>query len=371
MAPMVDPAHSPVSSSSREARTDPEAAPVDPADFPGCRAIHIPRSEIEDYEGRLEYWEARTETAMVVCEATTRFHEQPSHQLAGLTRLIAASRGSLIQAYGTTALGKFDDQGRFKAFMQADQILYLHPSPPEELTPRVDVDRDDLPDVILEVDYSTDVRVRKLPLYEAWGFPEVWVDVPDARYPRRPRSRLSGLTIHLLEDGRFREARSSRAFPGWTAEEIHRALNEHSTSGSTAAALHRVGAALGATEGTGPDDDSWSRRHRDEGRNEGRVQGLEQGRVQGLEQGRMQGLEQGLEQGRVQGRMQGLEQGRAEARANTVAALLEERGILTSMAFPARLGELGQIPEPDLIRAALKCASETEFLELCARRRRS
>ena len=83
MTPMVDPAHSPVSSSPHEARTDPEATPLDPADFPGCRAIHIPRSEIEDYEGRLEYWEARTETAMVVCEPTTRFHEQPSHQLAG------------------------------------------------------------------------------------------------------------------------------------------------------------------------------------------------------------------------------------------------------------------------------------------------
>ncbi len=351
MAPMVDPAHSPVSSSSREARTDPEAAPLDPADFPGCMAIRIPCDEIEDFEGRLEYWEARTETAMVVCEPTTRFHEQPSHQLAGLTRLIAASRGSLIQAYGTTALGKFDDQGRFKVFMQADQILYLHPPPPEELTPWVDVDGDDLPDVILEVDYSTDVRVRKLPLYEAWGFPEVWVDVPDARYPSRPRSRLSGLTIHVLEGGRFREARSSRAFPGWTAEEIHRALNEHSTSPSTVAALHRVGAALGAAEGTGPDDDSWLRIHLEEGRNEGREQVLQQG----------------LEQGRVQG----LEQGRAEARANTVAALLEQRGILTSTAFPARLGALGKIPEPDLIRAALRCASETEFLELCARRRRN
>ena len=125
---------------------------------PGCRPVHIPRDEIEDYEGRLEYWEARSETAMVVCEPTTRFHKQPSHQLAGLTRLIAASRGSVIHAYGTTDLGRFDARGKFKALMQADRILYLHPPPPEELTPRVDVDRDDLPDVALEVDYSTDVR---------------------------------------------------------------------------------------------------------------------------------------------------------------------------------------------------------------------
>ena len=64
------------------------------------------------------------------------------------------------------------------------------------------VDGHVLPDVVLEVDYSTDVRVRKLRLYEAWGFPEVWVDVPDER--SSPRSRLCGLTIHVLEAGRYR-----------------------------------------------------------------------------------------------------------------------------------------------------------------------
>ena len=39
---------------------------------------------------------------------------------------------------------------------------------------------DDFPDVVLEVDHTTDVRRAKLGLYEAWGFPEVWVEVPDA-----------------------------------------------------------------------------------------------------------------------------------------------------------------------------------------------
>ena len=325
---MVEPVHVSASLAGAQ-RRDPDTAPLDPADFPGCRAVHVPRDEIEDYEGRLEYWEARTETAMVVCE-TTRFHEQPSHQLAGLARLIAASRGSVIQACGTTALGKFDDRGRFEVLMQADQILYLDPPPAEELTPRVDVDRHDLPDVVLEVDHSTDARVRKLPLYEAWGFPEVWVDVPDVRSPSRPRSRLSGLTIHLLEGGRFRETRSSRAFPGWSAVEIHRALNEHTMSASTAAALHRVGDALGKSGNTAPDDDPWLRRHRSEGRAEGR----------------------------------------AEAQLGAVMALLEERGVPTSAAFPTRLAELGEITDADMIRAALRCASETGFQELCAGRRR-
>ena len=260
--------------------------------FPGCRAVHIPRDDIEDYEGRVEYWEARTGTAMVVCEPTSTYHEQPAQRLAGLTALIAASRGSRIGAYGTADLVRIEARGKPRVLMQADQILYLHPPSAEELAPR------------------------------AWGFPEVWVDVPDARLPSRPKSRLPGLTIHVLEGGRFHPAESSRAFPGWTAEEIHRALNEETMSVSTAAALHRVGAAMGAAEGAGPDDDPWLRRYRDEGRYE------------------------------------------------SVIAVLEERGIETTRALQARIAELGEVPVAVLVRAALRCASETQFLELCASERR-
>ena len=71
------------------------------------------------------------------------------------------------------------------------------------------------PEVVLKVDYATDVRRRKLWTCEAWGFPEVWVDVPDAPSPSRPKSRRPGLTIHMLENGGFRETPSSRVFPGW------------------------------------------------------------------------------------------------------------------------------------------------------------
>ena len=83
---------------------------------------------------------------------------------------------------------RFDAGGERKVLMQTDQILYLHPHLIPIRAPIVDVDGHTLPDVVLEVDYSTDVRVRKLPLYEAWGFPEVWVDVPDERSPSRPKS---------------------------------------------------------------------------------------------------------------------------------------------------------------------------------------
>ena len=118
----------------------------------------------------------------------------------------------------------------------------------------IEVGTDALPDVVLEVDNTTDVRRGKLRLYDSWGFPEVWVEVPDQPAPSRPGSLRPGLTIYLTESGGLRPVAASRALPGWTAEEIHRALNEPELSETTAAVLKRVGRALGAAEGTGPDD---------------------------------------------------------------------------------------------------------------------
>ena len=103
---------------------DAEQAPLDAADFPGCRAVRIASEDIEDHEGRLEYWEARTATAMVVCEPTTVYHERPGHRLAGLAERIAVSRGSPIAAFGTADLVRFDTRGKPRVLMQADQILY-------------------------------------------------------------------------------------------------------------------------------------------------------------------------------------------------------------------------------------------------------
>lgn len=310
---MTEPITVAVARSNREGRK-PAASPLDPADFPGCKAVQIPSEAIEEYEGRLEYWEARSATAMVVSEPTTFYHEQPSQRLAGLAHLIAASRGAPIETFGTADLVRFDARGRTLQLLQADQIVYLHPPAAGELKAKVDVDADDKPDVVLEVDYSTDVRGWKVPLYEAWGFPEVWVDVPDARWAGRPRSRASGLTIHVLEGGRFREARRSRAFPGWTAEEIHTALNERARSHGTVEALHRVGTALGSAEGAGPDDDPWLRRHRDRSRADGRIEG----------------------------------------RAANVVAVLEERGIAVTQALRATLSRTGDLGEAELMRAALR-----------------
>lgn len=255
----------------KHARRVPDDGPPARADeFPGCRELRIPRDAIEDYEGRIEYWDARTEAAFIA-EPTTTYHEYGAQRLARLVERIAMRRGSPIDVIGASDLAARDAGGELQRLLAADQIVFLSPASTRPLGKEIERSADHLPDVVLEVDYSTDARRRKLGIYESWGFPEVWIEVPDAIWRRRPKNRRPGVTIHLLEGDRYREAASSRAFPTWTAEEIHRALNESAVSPSTVEVLRRVADELAAREGTGPDDDPLLRRERAEGRADERL----------------------------------------------------------------------------------------------------
>ena len=99
------------------------------------------------------------------------------------------------------------------------------------------------------------------------------MEVPDRRSPSRPSGRLPGLAIHLLDGGRYRTGAESRAFPGWTADEIHIAMNEPELSAATSDVLTRVGRGLGEREGTGPNNMPWLRIQREQGRAQGHAQG--------------------------------------------------------------------------------------------------
>ena len=173
-------------------------------------------------------------------------HEGPSRQLVQMATRFEIVRGSRIACFGSADLVRLDAAGRKRWLMQADEVLYLHPDRVRLQGPAIDVDADPLPDVVLEVDHTTDVRRRKLGIYKESGFPEIWVLVPWEASVRAP-----GLAIHVRhgEDG-YREEASSRAFPGWKAEEIHRALTEAPLSEAAWRALERTALAMGAREGT-------------------------------------------------------------------------------------------------------------------------
>ena len=153
-----------------------------------------------------------------------------------------------------------------------------------------------------------------------WRFPEVWVDVPDERSLSTGASRPSELTIYLLEDGRYRTAPASVAFPGWTAAEIHMAMNEKDCSAATVEGLTRVGRVLGERLGTGPDDDP--------------LLGVQRRRA-----------------------------GREGARkVFEVMQLLGARGIAYSQALMDAREVIVEAPLPVLQRAAFDCADTDDFL---------
>ena len=140
-------------------------------------------------------------------------------------------------------------------------------------------------------------------------------------------------------------AAESRAFPGWQAEEIHVALNEPAPSALTSAVVERVGAALGAREGTGPDDDPLLRSQR------------------------RQGFEQGHAEGRAAGHAAGRAEGRAETRAQMVRQILQSRGIEVSARFSTATEAFAAASEEALLAAALGCADEAGFLAALRRLR--
>ena len=132
--------------------------------------------------------------------------------------------------------------------------MFLHPAITRPKGAAIEVVGGHLPDVVLEVDHSTDSRRGKLSLYFEWGFPEVWIEVPESGTARRPTARVPGLAIHSRQPGGWQDSKTSRALPGWEAQEIHAAMNEGTFSRGTLAAVARIGKALGDREGTAPSD---------------------------------------------------------------------------------------------------------------------
>ena len=170
------------------------------------------------------------------------------------------------------------------------------------------------------MDHTTDVRRRKLGIYEAWGFPEVWVLVPP-----ESRRRPSGLEIYLRRGGRYRMAGESAAFPGWQAEEIYLALIEGPVSSRARPALERVAREMGAREGTRPEDDPISRtiaRHAE---------------------------------------ARGRKEGWREAAVANALAVLRARGIEASPRLAEDRALFGSVPADALMEAAVACRDEADF----------
>ena len=317
--------------------------PVSALEFAGCDAIRMTLAEYEALgdDDKVEFFDSAAGLAWRIQEPVALQHEGPGRRLVAALERIGMTRGSPIRCIGAGGLRLLDaETGQVRA-IHPDEMVFLHPESGDTRNGSfLTVGEDSYPDVVLEVDDARDIRRDKLALYEEWGFPELWVEVPDAWSPSRPRGLRPELRIYLLEGERYVLSPESRAFVGWRADEIHRALNEPVISEQTSAVLERVGRALGEREGTGPDDDPLLGPHRRRKYAEGLMIGL----AEGLAAARAEGL--------------------AISRAGLVRAILAARGIRVSEGFPPQRhrSALAQASDEAVISAAYAAESGADFL---------
>ena len=305
--------------------------PVSALEFAGCDAIRMTLAEYEALgdDDKVEFFDSAAGLAWRAQEPVAWQHERPGSRLVTLVARIAMTRGSLIECVGAGELRLLNPESGQVRAIHPDQMVFLHPERgAAEIMSFLKVGEDAYPDVVLEVDNTRDTRRDKLALYEEWGFPELWVEVPNAWSPSRPRGLRPELRIYLLEGEQYVLSPESRAFVGWRAEEIHRALNDPVISEETSAVLERVGRALGEREGTGPDDDPLLGSNRRRTYAEGRAEGL------------------------------------AISRAGLVRAILAARGIRVSEGFPSQRhrGALVRASDEAVASAAYAAVSEADFL---------
>lgn len=350
------------------ARAAPRRAEASPPllselEFVGCDPVPVNYAQyvrLRESKRRLELWDRRAGMAWELRDGPTGLHEWPIQALKEMAVLIGAVRGLHMPCYGNRGLALLDDDGERLRVLHPDQSVYLNAPQHYDGHGDIPVRRSGYPDIVMEVDNTTDTRKGKLWLYEDMGVPELWIEVPDLwrefsgqKLPKRPPGVVPGLTIHLLEGGKYRRYPASRALLGWKAEEIHAALNEFDgLSPRHSATLEELGRRFGERTGTGPDDHplmrSMRQQSREEGRSEGQAQGLVEGRTQGVAEGRARGV--------------------AEGRGQTVRAILERRGVALSPTFPMDLPNFAEVPMAVLLDAAMTCDSETAFQEELRRR---
>ena len=303
---------------------------------------------LRDAKRRIELWDRGAGTAWELRDGPTGQHEWPICQLKEMMVLMAAVRGIPVPCFGDRGLAVLDEDDLRLRVLHPDQSVYINRPVNYDHHRDIPVQRVGWPDIVMEVDYSTNTRGGKIDLYEDMGVPELWIEVPelwvadyidaklrpDGRPPRHAHGHPPGLSIFLLEGGRYREYSASRALLGWKAEEIHDGLNDlDGLSPRHCEVLADLGRRFGERTGTGPDDHPLMRMMRQQSRDEGRAAG----------------------------RAEGHAAGRAEGQAEMVRQVLQRRGIVPSSTFAADIANFANLPADALLDAAMACDSERDF----------
>jgi Uma2 family endonuclease len=191
--------------------------------FPEDRIVlyHVPWSTYErllaDYSGRRapRFTYDRGTLEIVVVLSTE--HEETNRTLAFLVGVATAELTVDVRDVGGMTYHRADIERGF----EPDSSFYVQHEPHVRDRKQIDLSVDPPPDLVIEIDVSRD-SLPKLPLYAAFGVPEVW---------RYDGERVS---IHVLQVDGYEESSVSRVLPPLTGEAINRFLVARRTQLSSA-----------------------------------------------------------------------------------------------------------------------------------------
>lgn len=163
----------------------------------------------QQYEGLLEIFGDRSSARIAyddgVLEIMTPLpeHEYLSDSLGDAVKDIADELDIDYDCYGSTTWKR----ELKKAGVEPDQCFYIQNESLIRGKLTFDLTTDPPPDLAIEVDYSSK-SLPRFPIYARLGVPEIW------RYDE------GKLTIHILDNGRYRESSVSLAFPTLPIQEL-------------------------------------------------------------------------------------------------------------------------------------------------------
>ena len=143
-------------------------------------------------------------------------HESVAYFSALLVAALAEEMRVNAYGVGSTTYNR-GDLGRS---FEPDASFYIRNEARIRGKPRIDLDVDPPPDLVIEVDI-TSPSLNKFPIYARLGVHEVW------------RYEGARATIFVLEEGEYVEAGESVAFPSLTSDVLTHFVEESTSLGST------------------------------------------------------------------------------------------------------------------------------------------
>jgi Uma2 family endonuclease len=144
-------------------------------------------------------------------------HEEANRAFHSLVEALAVEWEREFRNLGSTTFKRADEKRGF----EPDSCFYIQNAPQIEGKTRLDLTVDPPPDLVIEVDI-THSSLNKLPIYAAFGVPEVW--------------RYSGerVEILVLEGGEYRPADLSQALPELSRMVLNQFMSDLKTTRRTA-----------------------------------------------------------------------------------------------------------------------------------------